>query len=100
MLLSVVSELPRQTGSGADPPPVVSEQPRRRAEGSPLRRMAGDGDRLPDFSATISELRHCPRFAAPDAVVVLGCPDKAKPEKVAINELRPLCLPHLTGPLR
>ena len=26
MLLSVGSELPRQTGSGANPPPVVSEQ--------------------------------------------------------------------------
>jgi hypothetical protein len=33
--------------------------------------MAGDGDRLADLVATISELRHCPTFAAPGAVVVL-----------------------------
>src|SRR5882672_3838624 len=75
MLLSVVSELPRQTGSGANPP-VVSEQPRRRAEGTLLNYIAGDGDRLPDLVATISELRHCPTFAAPGAVVVLECPSR------------------------
>ena len=40
--------------------------------------MAGDGDRLPDFAATISELRHCPTFAAPDAVVVLECPSRVQ----------------------
>jgi DNA invertase Pin-like site-specific DNA recombinase len=28
-----------------------------------LNYIAGDGDRLPDLVATISELRHCPTFA-------------------------------------
>jgi hypothetical protein len=32
-----------------------------------LKHIAGDGDRLPDLAATISELRHCPTFAAPGA---------------------------------
>jgi hypothetical protein len=45
-------------------PPVVSEQPRRCAEGTLLKYIVVDGDRLPDLVATISELRHCPTFAA------------------------------------
>ena len=59
-------------------PPVVSEQPRRRAEGTLLKYIAGDGDRLPDLVATISELPHCPTFAALGAVVVLECPSRVK----------------------
>ena len=57
MLLSVVSELSRQTGPVLIRPPVVSEQCRRRAEGTLLKYIAGDGDRLRDLVATISELR-------------------------------------------
>jgi hypothetical protein len=45
--------------------PVVSEQPRRRAEETPWKYIAGDGDRLRDLVATSSELRHCPTFAVP-----------------------------------
>jgi hypothetical protein len=38
----------------------------------PLSRcMAGDGNRLPDLVAAISELRHSPTCAAPGAIVVL-----------------------------
>jgi hypothetical protein len=44
-----------------------------------LNYIAGDGDRLPDLVATISELRHCPTFAAPGVVVVLECPSRVKP---------------------
>jgi hypothetical protein len=45
--------------------PVLSEQPRRRAEETPSKYIAGDGDRLRDLVATSSELRHCPTFAVP-----------------------------------
>jgi hypothetical protein len=69
-------------------PPVVSEQPRRRAEGTLLKYIAGDGDRLPDLVATISELRHCPTFAAPGAVVVLECPSR-----VIFDRSNRFCLP-------
>jgi hypothetical protein len=34
--------------------------------------MAGDGNRLPNLAAVISELRHSPTFAAPEAIVVLS----------------------------
>ena len=34
--------------------------------------MPGDGNRLPDLVAAISELRHSATFAAPGAIVVLS----------------------------
>jgi len=34
--------------------------------------MAGDGNRLSDLVAAISELRHSATFAAPGAIVVLS----------------------------
>jgi hypothetical protein len=45
--------------------------PYQRAEGTLLKYIAGDGDRLSDLVAAISKLRHCPSFAAAGAVVVL-----------------------------
>ena len=42
-----------------------------------MKYIAGNGDRLRDLVATVSELRHCPTFAAPGAVVVLESPSRA-----------------------
>src|SRR5258705_1871973 len=95
VFLSVVSEPPRQTGSGANPPPVVSEQPRRRAERNPLGYIWIYSGRRRPFARSC---RHYFRIASlPDlrsAVVVVlewsfGCQRELKDGAVRRVRRRP-----------